>query len=56
MSKAVASYGTTIAWEEQQGKVWKPKKHTFRGGVNIGSVLREMRQQSNLRNITLTKE
>lgn len=56
MKRAPTTYGITITWEEQQGKQWKEKRHTFRSNVNIGRVLLEMRSQNHLRNINLTKE
>lgn len=56
MKRATPSYGITITWEEQQDKQWKAKEHTFRSNVNIGRVLLEMRSQTQLRNINLTKE
>ena len=48
--------GTIVQWEERQGNKWAPKKHTFHTGLRLGAVLKEMRSQDNLRNITLAKE
>lgn len=48
--------GTLVHWEERQGNKWTPKKHNFTIGHRLGSVLKEMRAQDTIRNITLAKE
>ena len=51
-----AETGTLVAWEERVGNKWVPKKHSFNIAHRLGAVLKEMRQQDSLRNITLVKE
>ena len=56
MKRMKANEGTLVSWEERVGNKWVTKKHSFNIAHRLGAVLKEMRQQDSLRNITLVKE